>query len=377
MVTAAVDPRTVAAAVTDPELPLLTLDDLGVLGDVTVDGETVVVALMPTYTGCPAMDVMRDDVVAALRPGGLRRRRRPGAAGAGVELGPDQRGGAAQAGRRRDRPARRRLRPRRRPGARSRSRCARRRRAVPLPALRIHRHRGDVAVRRDGVQVAAPLPVRAASRSSTSRRCDGMTSRSTFHPLAVADVAELCDDAVAITFDVPAELADEFAFRPGQSVTVRRTVDGVEQRRSYSICAPAGAPPRIGVREVPDGAVSTWLVRGVRPGDRIEVQRPSGTFTPDVDRAAHHVLIVAGSGITPALSIVSSVLANPGCRVTRALRQPAHGHGDVRRRARRPQGSGAHAGSSWSTCCRGSRASPSCSAAASTPPSCACSCRRW
>jgi ring-1,2-phenylacetyl-CoA epoxidase subunit PaaE len=143
-----------------------------------------------------------------------------------------------------------------------------------------------------------------------------MSSRPRFHQLTVADVTNLCDDAVAITFDVPAELADEFAFRPGQSVTLRKVVDGVEQRRSYSICSPAGASPRIGVREVSDGAVSTWLVRAVRPGDRVEVQRPSGTFTPDVERAAHHVLVVAGSGITPALSIVSSVLANPDSRVT-------------------------------------------------------------
>ena len=139
---------------------------------------------------------------------------------------------------------------------------------------------------------------------------------SAFHSLAVADVAELCGDAVAITFDVPPELGDAFAFRPGQWVTVRRFVDGVEQRRSYSICAPAGAPPRIGVREVPDGAVSTWLVHDVRPGDRIDVQPPSGTFTPDIDVVAHHVLIVAGSGITPALSIASSVLANPASRIT-------------------------------------------------------------
>jgi ring-1,2-phenylacetyl-CoA epoxidase subunit PaaE len=139
---------------------------------------------------------------------------------------------------------------------------------------------------------------------------------SSFHSLAVADVAELCADAVAITFDVPPELGDAFAFRPGQWVTVRRFIDGVEQRRSYSICASTGAPPRIGVREVPDGAVSTWLVRDVRPGDHIEVQPPSGTFTPDIDVDAHHVLLVAGSGITPALSIASSVLANPGSRVT-------------------------------------------------------------
>ncbi len=66
-----VDPRTVAAAVTDPELPLLTLEELGVLGDVTVDGGTVVVAITPTYTGCPAMDVMRDELVAALHRAGF------------------------------------------------------------------------------------------------------------------------------------------------------------------------------------------------------------------------------------------------------------------------------------------------------------------
>src|SRR5690606_39965639 len=81
-----------------------------------------------------------------------------------------------------------------------------------------------------------------------------------FHDLRVADVERLCDDAVAVTLDVPAELAEEFAFRPGQSLTVRRVLDGIEHRRSYSICAPVGAPPRIGVRRVAEGAVSTWLV---------------------------------------------------------------------------------------------------------------------
>ena len=143
-----------------------------------------------------------------------------------------------------------------------------------------------------------------------------MAASTTFHPLAVAAVDELCDDAVAITFDVPPQLADAFAFRPGQALTVRRVIDGVEQRRSYSICAPAGAAPRIGVREVSGGAVSPWLVRAVRPGDRIDVLPPSGSFTPDVEAVAHHVLVVAGSGITPALSIAASVLANPETRVT-------------------------------------------------------------
>jgi ring-1,2-phenylacetyl-CoA epoxidase subunit PaaE len=142
-----------------------------------------------------------------------------------------------------------------------------------------------------------------------------MAARTTFHPLAVAAVDRLCDDAVAITFDVPPDLASDYAFRPGQSLTVRRIVDGFELRRSYSICAPAGSPPRIGVREVADGKMSPWLVRKVRRGDRLDVQPPSGNFTPDVDEAARHVLIVAGSGITPALSIASSVLANPDARV--------------------------------------------------------------
>ncbi|MEV6603736.1 1,2-phenylacetyl-CoA epoxidase subunit PaaE [Kutzneria sp. NPDC051319] len=131
----------------------------------------------------------------------------------------------------------------------------------------------------------------------------------TFHALTVCDVERLCDDAVAVSFDVPDELAELFAFRPGQSLTLRREIDGLEARRSYSICAPAGSKPRIGVREVPGGAFSPWLVHEVRPGDRIEVLPPTGSFSPDLDVPGHHVLIAAGSGITPILSIASSVLA--------------------------------------------------------------------
>ncbi|HEX8008064.1 MAG TPA: 2Fe-2S iron-sulfur cluster-binding protein [Trebonia sp.] len=126
-----------------------------------------------------------------------------------------------------------------------------------------------------------------------------------FHPLTVAAVDRLTDDAAAITFSVPEPLRGTFAHLPGQSLTVRRG----SQRRSYSICAPAGAAPRIGVREVPGGAISGWLVRQVRPGDVIDVQPPSGTFTPDLSAAGRHVLIAAGSGITPVLSIASSLLA--------------------------------------------------------------------
>jgi ring-1,2-phenylacetyl-CoA epoxidase subunit PaaE len=137
-----------------------------------------------------------------------------------------------------------------------------------------------------------------------------------FHELRVAAVERLCGDAVAVTFEVPGDLSGEFAFRPGQSLTVRKPGDPADERRSYSICAPAGARPRIGVREVPGGLVSGWLVNEVRAGDRVEVAPPSGTFTPDLEAAGRHVMIAAGSGITPVLSIASSLLRNPKAQVS-------------------------------------------------------------
>ncbi len=137
-----------------------------------------------------------------------------------------------------------------------------------------------------------------------------------FHPLTVSAVTRLCADAVAVTFDVPGELAADYAFRPGQSLTLRRIIDGREERRSYSICAAAGDAPRIGVREVPDGLFSGWLVHDVRPGDEIEVATPTGAFTPDLAVPGRHVLIAAGSGITPVLSIAASLLRDEASEVT-------------------------------------------------------------
>jgi ring-1,2-phenylacetyl-CoA epoxidase subunit PaaE len=132
-----------------------------------------------------------------------------------------------------------------------------------------------------------------------------MSARTDFHALTVSRVDHPTVDSAAITFDVPPELAARFAFAPGQWLTVRRG----EERRSYSICAPCGHAPRIGVREVPGGTVSPWLVRTVRPGDVIDVLAPAGSFIPDLESPGAHVLIAAGSGITPVLSIAGSVLA--------------------------------------------------------------------
>lgn len=136
-----------------------------------------------------------------------------------------------------------------------------------------------------------------------------------FHTLTVAAVERLTDDAVAVTFDVPEHLAEAFAFEAGQSLTLRRTLDGQEHRRSYSICAPVGARPRIGVREIPDGLFSRWLVHDVTPGTEIEVQTPTGSFRADPAAGGRHLCIAAGSGITPMLSIASTVLGHPEAEV--------------------------------------------------------------
>ncbi len=142
------------------------------------------------------------------------------------------------------------------------------------------------------------------------------SGRSTFHSLRVAAVDRLCDDAVAVTFDVPVDLADAYDFRAGQSLTLRRRIEGREERRSYSICAPAGSPPRVGVREVPGGLFSRWLVHEVEVGDVVDVSTPTGRFTPEPGTGGRHVLVAAGSGITPVLSIAATVLAEPGSHVT-------------------------------------------------------------
>jgi ring-1,2-phenylacetyl-CoA epoxidase subunit PaaE len=132
----------------------------------------------------------------------------------------------------------------------------------------------------------------------------------------VARVEQLTDDAVAVTFDIPTELAGDYAFKPGQALTLRRVDGDRDERRSYSICAPVGAAPRVGVREVPGGFFSSYLVHQVRPGDEIEVLPPSGTFTADLSVPADHVFVVAGSGITPALSLAASVLRDGESTVT-------------------------------------------------------------
>ncbi|MFC0358769.1 MULTISPECIES: 1,2-phenylacetyl-CoA epoxidase subunit PaaE [Kytococcus] len=148
--------------------------------------------------------------------------------------------------------------------------------------------------------------------------------RATFHPLRVARVERLTDTSVAITFDVPDELAEDFAFEPGQHLTLRAEIDGVDVRRSYSICLPRSRAlrdkhVRVAVSTVPQGVMSNWLVDHVSEGDELQVMTPMGTFVnpSQPDAVRHHVAIAAGSGITPVMSLLGTLLEEePGSRAT-------------------------------------------------------------
>jgi ring-1,2-phenylacetyl-CoA epoxidase subunit PaaE len=141
-----------------------------------------------------------------------------------------------------------------------------------------------------------------------------------FHPLRVKSVRPETDEAIVVSFDVPAELAEQFRFTQGQHLTLKETIAGSEQRRSYSICAgPSDGELRVGIRKVPGGVFSTWLAESLKAGDTLQVMTPEGRFFVPLDAAAsrHYLGIAGGSGITPILSIMKAVLsAEPKSRFT-------------------------------------------------------------
>jgi ring-1,2-phenylacetyl-CoA epoxidase subunit PaaE len=155
---------------------------------------------------------------------------------------------------------------------------------------------------------------------TTSTQEQVSRSHAAFHPLRVADVEQLTQDSVAVTFAVPRELCDDYAFAPGQHLTLRAVVDGEEVRRSYSICSPPSSGRlRIAIKRLEGGVFSGHALEQLRVGDVLEVMRPAGRFGVRLDpaQAKHYAAIVAGSGITPVLSILEAVLqTEPASRFT-------------------------------------------------------------
>lgn len=146
------------------------------------------------------------------------------------------------------------------------------------------------------------------------------SSHAVFHPLTIAAIEPLTDDSVAITFDVPDELREDYAFTQGQHITVLTELAGDQVRRNYSICTPVSSGTlRIAVKRLPGGAFSEHALDQLRPGDVIDVMTPSGRFFTELDpeNAKSYVCVAAGSGITPVLSIVATTLeVEPQSRVT-------------------------------------------------------------
>ncbi len=141
-----------------------------------------------------------------------------------------------------------------------------------------------------------------------------------FHSLRVRAINPDAGDALIVSFDIPEDLAEHYSFTPGQYLTLRQTIGGREERRSYSICAALDdGELRVGVRLVPGGVFSGWMHEHLKHGDTLEVMPPQGRFTTRIDaHARRHVLgIAGGSGITPIISIAKSLLERePNSRFT-------------------------------------------------------------
>lgn len=132
-----------------------------------------------------------------------------------------------------------------------------------------------------------------------------------FNRLVVRDVKRETGDAVSIAFDVPPALAADYAFAPGQYLTLRATIGGEDVRRSYSICSgPDEGELRVAVKQVDNGLFSGWVNAALKAGDELDVMTPTGRFgQTEPGDGRLHVGFAAGSGITPILSIVRGVLA--------------------------------------------------------------------
>jgi ring-1,2-phenylacetyl-CoA epoxidase subunit PaaE len=134
---------------------------------------------------------------------------------------------------------------------------------------------------------------------------------SSFLKLIIKEVKRETKDAVSILFNVPQELKSDYAFIAGQYINLKLTLDGNEIRRAYSICsAPESDELRIAVKAVKNGAFSQFANTKLKAGDVLEVGKPEGKFTfePQLDKQKNYAAFVAGSGITPVLSILKSVL---------------------------------------------------------------------
>ena len=134
-----------------------------------------------------------------------------------------------------------------------------------------------------------------------------------FYKLNIKEVRRETDNAISVLFNVPEELKPFYKFTAGQYLNLKLTLDGEEIRRAYSICSsPESGDLRIAIKSVHNGAFSKFANINLKAGDLIEVGKPEGKFTfePQPERQKNYAAFAAGSGITPVISIIKTVLAS-------------------------------------------------------------------
>src|SRR5436305_3546328 len=138
-----------------------------------------------------------------------------------------------------------------------------------------------------------------------------MSINAGFHKLKIAEVRRETPDAVSIRFEIPDQLTQTFVFKAGQHLTLRADLDGEDVRRNYSVCvAPSENEMRIAIKQMTPGRFSAWANANLRQGSEIEVLPPMGRFVvPEIaSERPYYVALAGGSGITPVISILKTVL---------------------------------------------------------------------
>jgi ring-1,2-phenylacetyl-CoA epoxidase subunit PaaE len=129
--------------------------------------------------------------------------------------------------------------------------------------------------------------------------------------LKVADIRRETADTVSVLMNVPSSLKEEYSYKQGQYITFIKEINGEEIRRAYSICeAPSSGELRVAIKQIPEGRFSTFANTELQIGDELEVMKPMGNFIAEVDENAdnRYVFFAAGSGITPIISNIKTIL---------------------------------------------------------------------
>jgi ring-1,2-phenylacetyl-CoA epoxidase subunit PaaE len=132
-----------------------------------------------------------------------------------------------------------------------------------------------------------------------------------FHELKIADVRKETEDTVSVAFEVPSDLEEAYRYEPGQYLTLRQEIGGEDIRRSYSICSGINEDElRVAIKKVPQGKFSTFANESLKVGAVMKVMTPTGGFTTDFNEGTekNYVFFAAGSGITPVISLIKSIL---------------------------------------------------------------------